>query len=146
MTVLHIYEKIIMNVSFQGADMSLTHSTMYIVTSRDFMHNECKWPSPVFGLSVQCVCVCVCARVCVFGGRGCFLVSLWQSFSQSVVYRGPEGLNEENCSYICLIVLGLFVLILTDRRWDYFGLTMITILPLLVCCLLLNLVCLDVTV
>ncbi len=66
MTVLHIYEKIIMNVSFQGADMSLTHSTMYIVTSRDFMHNECKWPSPVFGLSVQCVCVCVCACMCVW--------------------------------------------------------------------------------
>lgn len=30
---------------------------------------------------------------------------LCDSFSQSVVYRRPEGLNEENCSYVCFIVL-----------------------------------------
>lgn len=67
---------------------------------------ESKWPVAF----ERTVYVCVCR------GRGRFLVSLWQSFSQSVVYRGPDGLNEENGSYILLIVLGLFGLILTDRR------------------------------
>jgi len=69
---------------------------------------DSKWP---VGLErTVCVCVCVCR------GRDHFLVSLWQSFSQSVVFRRPEGLNEENSSYISLVVLGLFGLILTDRR------------------------------
>lgn len=91
--------------------------------------NLWSWRCLLWRQVASCVWACsVCRR------RGRFLVPLWQSFSQSVVYRGPDGLNEDNGSYILLIVLGLFGLILTDRRWDYSGLTLITTLPLLVLC------------
>jgi len=60
MTVLGIYKKIIMNLLFWSAEMSLTHSTVYIVISSVFSAlDECKRHQQLSAW-VQCVCVRVC--------------------------------------------------------------------------------------